>query len=483
MRVERLFAPFRFTRSKGALSVYDLNIKDVVTDPAAANANTVYVCVPTPLGDGHSGAAAAYANGCRCFLAARGLGLREDAAVYTAEEPEAHLGALAARCFGYPARSLTVFGITGTHGKTSVADTLAGLLRRAGKRFALLTTDGTEINGVFEPAPPTAVNAADVQRMLRAARRKRAEFAIVEFSAYMLAHHAEKSIPFAAVLLTDLAPRHIGKRMHGDFASYWAAKKKLLECPSPLVFLPEPIEDLDTKGRVLCYGDTGDIVAQNTELLHDGEQQLGTSFSLTYKRKTEEIFYPVIGDFATRNATAAAALALAAGLSLAEIARGLSGTAPIGRMECIYASNGVLVFLDTAYEAEDLLQVLHSLRRVTSGKLSVVLGSVGERAVFRRAPLGRAAVENADFVYFTADDPGSEPVTGITKDMVSEIEDASRYLCIPSRRKAILRAMEDLRTGDTLLILGKARDETQLVNGIKEAFSDRDVVFVAARRM
>ena len=80
LRVERLFAPFRFARSKGALSVYDLNIKDVVTDPATANANTVYVCVPTPLGDGHSGAAVAYANGCRCFLAARGLGLREDAA-------------------------------------------------------------------------------------------------------------------------------------------------------------------------------------------------------------------------------------------------------------------------------------------------------------------------------------------------------------------------------------------------------------------
>lgn len=482
MRVEKLFAPFRFTRSRGALSVYDLNIKDIVTNPADATVNTVYVCVRTPIGDGHYGAAVAYANGCRCFLAARGLGLREDAAVYTTEDPEAHLGALAARCFGYPAKSLTVFGITGTHGKTSVADTLAATLRQAGKRIALLTTDGTEIDGVFKLAPPTAPNAADVQRMLRAARRKKAEFAIIEFSAYMLAHHAEKSIPFAAVLLTDLAPRHIGKGMHQDFASYWAAKKKLLLSPSPLVFLPESVADLDVKGRVVCYGDTGDIVAQNSRILHENGL-LGTVFSLTYKQETAEIFYPVIGDFAIRNATAAAALALAAGLSLVEVAQGLSCAAPIGRMECIYANNGARVFLDTAYEAQDLLGALQSLRRVTSGRLCVVLGSVGGRAVYRRAPLGKMAVEHADFVYFTADDPGSEPVKGIIQEMVSEIEDAGRYLCIPSRRKAILRAMEDLRAGDTLLILGKARDDTQLVMGTKEPFSDRKVALEAARRM
>lgn len=481
MRVEKLFAPFRFTRSKGALSVYDFDIKDIVTDPADANANTVYVCVRTPIDDGHYGAAVAYANGCRCFLAARGLGLREDAAVYTTEDPEAHLGALAARCFGYPAKSLTVFGITGTHGKTSVADTLAATLRHAGKKIALLTTDGTEIDGVLKLAPPTAPNAADVQRMLRAARRKRAEFAIIEFSAYMLAHHAEKSIPFAAVLLTDLAPRHIGGQMHPDFTSYWAAKKKLLLSPSPLVFLPESVADLDVKGRVVCYGDTGDIVAQNSRILQESELH-GTAFSLTYQKETVEVFYPVIGDFATRNATAAAALALAAGLSLAEVAQGLSCAVPIGRMECIYSNNGARVFLDTAYEAEDLLGALQSLRRVTRGRLCVVLGSVGGRAVHRRAPLGKTAVEHADFVYFTADDPGSEPVKRIIQEMVLEIEDASRYLCIPSRRKAILRAIEDLRTGDTLLVLGKARDESQLVMGAKEPFSDREVVLRAARR-
>ena len=481
MRVERLFAPFRFARSRGALSVYDYNIKDIVTDPAEACAETVYVCIQTPLGDGHSGAVVAYANGCRCFLAARGLGLPEDAAVYVSEEPEAHLGDLTARLFGYPARSLTVFAVTGTHGKTSVCDTVAALLRSAGKKVALLTGDGVEIDGVARGAAPIPTTAADVQRMLRAARRRKVDFAIVEFSAYMLAHFAEKSIPFAAVLLTDLTPRHIGKDMHRDFEAYAAAKKRLLQSCAPLVFLPHPIEGLAVQGRELYYGDTGDIVAQNASLLQSGEM-LGTSFTLTYRWENIGAFYPVVGDFAAKNATAAAALALAAGLSLSEIARGLSFAAPIGRMECIYSRGDARVFVDTAYEGEDLQTVLHSLRRVTRGKLSVVLGSVGGRARARRAPLGKAAAEGADFVYFTADDPNSEPVEKIAEDMALEIEDRRRFLLIPSRRAAIFRAVQDMRDGDTLLVLGKARDKTQTVMGVKEAFCDRTTVLEAARR-
>ncbi len=481
MRVEKLLAPFSFSRTRGALSVYDLEIKDVVTSPRAADAATVYVCLRTPLGDGHGGAAEAYAKGCRCFLAARGLGLPEDAAVYVTDEPEAYLGELAARCFGYPARGLTVFGITGTHGKTSVADTVAALMRKAGKSVAVMTSDGIEVGGCFTPTVTAPPNAADIQRVLRAARRKRADLVILELSAYMLAHYAEKSIPFAAVLLTDLAPRHIGDGTHRDFAAYRAAKEKLLSCGAPLTFLPTAPSALSATGRVLTFGDMGDIAVQNAHV-EERDRQIGTAFSLTYEGQTLNAFYPNVGECAAENAAAATALALASGLSLSKIAELLPEAAPVGRLECIYTPNGARIFLDTAYEAEDLSYALRSLRRVTRGRLLVVLGSVGGRALARRAPLGQAAMAYADFVYFTADDPDSEPVSRITHDMVAQIKETRRYLILPARRTALLRAVNDLAPGDTLLVLGKARDETQLVAGVREAFSDRHVIMNAARR-
>lgn len=481
MRADRLFAPFHFTRSKGALAVYDYQIKDIVTDPHAATAETVFVCVRTPLFDGHRGAALAYANGCRCFVAARGMGLPSDAAVYTVEDPEAQLPALAAHCFGYPARSITVLGITGTNGKTSVVDTLASLLRRAGKRVATLTTDGIDLGGAFTKAAPIAPNAADVQRMLRAARRRRIEFAIVEFSAYMLAHHAADHIPFAAVLLTDLVPRHIGEGLFADLAAYRAAKHRLLQSEAALVLLPDTYSSLSVKGNTVRYGENGEVAWSHVHTEVRGEK-IGTVFTVSYKGENTEVFYPVVGDFAVKNATAAVALALAVGLSPLQIAKGMPAAVPVGRMEQIFSHNGARIFLDTAYEAQDLTRVLRILRTVTEGKLSVVLGSVGDRAEARRAPLGTAAVTYADFAYFTADDPSGEMPEKIARDMVAEIENSPRYRIIPSRRRAICLAVADLRAGDTLLILGKARDHTQLVKGKEQEFYDRTTALEAAQQ-
>lgn len=466
-RADKLFSPFPFQRSRGALEVYDLKIRDVVTDPAAADIGTVYVCVRTPLFDGHDHASQAYANGCRCFVATRGLGLPGDAAVYITEDPEAYLGDLAARCFGYPARSLTVIGITGTHGKTSVAYTLATILENAGRKVALLTSDGVEIDGVFSAAGAIAPNAADIERMLYAARRKGAEVAILEFSSYMLMHKAERSIPFAALLLTT--------------PTLDEGMQKLLCGAVPLVFVPNGTQYVETKGRLLYYGSAGDIAFGDARTESENER-LGTAFSLTYKGEDVPVFYPVVGDFAAHNAAAATALALSVGISFRSIAASIFHAQPTGRLECILAQGGVRVFVDTAYEARELDRALRILRTVTQGKLSVLLGSVGGRAKARRAPLGLAASLAADFVYFTADDPDGEHPLDVISDMTGEIKDPSRYLSIPSRHEAILRACADLRAGDTLLILTKARVETQLVSGVRRKFSDRDIVIKAVQR-
>lgn len=480
MRADKLFAPFSFERSKGALSAYDLNINDVVTSPDAAGPNTVYVCIQTPLGDGHEGAVIAYARGCRIFLCSRGLGLPEDAAVYRTDQPEEHLGELAARAFGYPARSLIIFGVTGTKGKTSVVDIAAALLSGAGRRVATLTTDGFSLGDTFMPLS-IAPNAADIQRMLRLARRKRAEPVILELSAYMLAHHAEKSIPFAAVLCTGLLPYTVHTGPYRNAEAYRLATERLLSAEAPLILVPTGLPVSDAKGRVVSFGCDGMVGVENARIgMQDAVS--GTAFSITYKGQTEHVFYPSVGEGAAQNAAAATAIALAAGLTLSEIARLLALAVTKGRLESIYDKDGVRIFLDSAYEAGDLCYALHSLRAITRGKLSVLLGSVGERALSRRAPLGYAAVENADFAYFTADDPGSEPVRRIVRDMVAEIKDSERYVILPSRREAILRAVLDLRDGDTLLVLGKPRDDTQLISGVREVFCDRDVILKAVRR-
>lgn len=480
MRIEELFCGLDFQLQCGA-APYRGEIEDVVTSPQAALLHTLYVCLITPLGDGHLAAHAAYANGCRLFLAARGLALPPDAAVYITNTPEQHLGELAARIFGYPARYLTVLGITGTYGKTATAYMLAALLKENGRRTALLTTDGFEVDDRLQPAGPVAPNAADVQRMLRDARAAGAELVILELSAYQLAHFAHKAIPFAAVLLTDLVPHHIGAGMHRDFTAYRAAKERLLASGAPILVLPTLYHGEIAATRVLRYGNEGEVTFTADRACFENGRW-GTAFALGIQGESFSVFCPVLGDFAAKNATAAAALALAVGLTPAEIAAAMPSAAPVGRMEPICLAHGALVVRDTAYEGEPLARALICLRRVTKGKLSVLLGSVGGRAEARRAPLGTAAVANADFVYFTADDPDFEDPDRIIDGMVSEVENSTRYARFATRRAAIVRAVADLRPDDTLLILGKARDHTQLMMGIKRRFDDREAVFDAMRQ-
>ncbi|MBE6605257.1 MAG: hypothetical protein E7639_06110 [Ruminococcaceae bacterium] len=477
MRVDKLFGDLDLTRRKGALHTYDLKIKDIVTTPDRASTDTVYIALKTVFGDGHSGAMAAYSRGCRVFVGSRVMDLPPDAAEYYTPSPEQAAAVLAAKCYGKPVRDVTVIGITGTHGKTSVVDTFAALLRRAGKRVATLSTDGITCGEGFVASGNRAPDVTDVWRFLRLAHRERAEFAVVEFSSYMLAQKAHFSIPFTAVLLTDYAPYHIGT-VHADEAAYRAAKQALLDSTAALTLLPCDCAELTARGRVVRYGVGGEIALR--EVRRQGHD--GVTLTVDLLGEEIELFYPVVGDFAYKNAIAAAALALAVGASPTEIAQAMPYAAPKGRLECLFAEDGKRIYLDAAYEGDALATALRALRSVTDARLSVLLGAVGGRAAERRVPLGEAAFTYADFVWLTADDADAESPQKIAEEIVGDYYNSAAYRVCPSRAAAIEAAVADMQAGDTLLILGKPREDTQLVCGKKQFFSDRLQVRQALKR-
>ena len=467
----------------GYRSPSDAVVRDVVTVAEQASAATLFVAYKGAISDGHDAALAAYERGCRHFVAERALALPQDAAICQTESTADILGELAEAAHGYPARNLTVVGITGTHGKTSVALLAAGFLTGCGRRVAVLTTDGIDMGGRFVPQGEIAPDAADLARFFRDAVADGSEIALVELSAYMLAHGAAEGVPFTAVLGTDLAPRHIGRGEHADMAAYRAAKARLLEREVPLALLPANFADFSPRGRVFTYG-VGDFAA-DLQLQHRGISRVGgvhvTALTLVCKDASYPLETPLLGIGHLHNLAAAIALTLVLGELPARIAALAPQMRATGRMDCIYLSGGRTVCFDAAYEARDLALALQVLRAETAGRLTVLLGSVGGRAYARRAPLGAAALSGADFVYFTADDPNSEPILQITRDMVGENAESRRYRVVASRADAIRDAVLDLRMGDTLLILGKPREETQLIDGKKCFFSDRLALFDAIR--
>ena len=462
-------------RLRGNEDRMDEEVRGVTAELARVEAGALFVCTCTALRDGHNCVTAAYHAGCRVFLGQHPVDLPDDAVLLTVEDAEALLGELAARFWGYPARSLTVVGITGTFGKTSVAYTLCALLERADRKTALLCSDGVRIGPTLYETGDVVPDAAELQRILRQLCDAGVEVAVLELSAYMLAHKTAFSIPFAVVLLTNLAERHIGPNEFRNFDAYAAAKLSLLHSGAPIVVLPHDLSHLNASSRCLTFGVGGDVFAENASDFVD-RSDVGTRFDLVLSDGTKEaVFLPVPGDIAIENALAASAAAVALGATPQQIFKRLSGIRPRGRMECISVYGRRWIFVDAAFEADSLARALQLLRKRTVGRLTVVVGAVGGRARFRRAPLGRTATAFADFAYFTADDPDFEDPAAICAEMTAEA-DPMRCCTIPDRAAAIRRAVLEMRPGDVLLLAGKGGSRSQLINGIRTPFEERDVV-------
>jgi UDP-N-acetylmuramoyl-L-alanyl-D-glutamate--2,6-diaminopimelate ligase len=174
---------------------------------------------------------------------------------------------------------------------------------------------------------------------------------------------------------------------------------------------------------------------------------------------------PSIGPGAESNALFVAALCLIVGLPIGEVVQGLSRAVAVGRTSCMASPNGGLVVCDSAFLPEDIQSVLVALRPLATGRLCVLLGSVGGRARERRAPLGAMAEAAADFVYLTADDPDAEDPARICEEMLAGMAEPQRACVIPDRKDAIWRAVREMRPGDVLLVIAKPRAQGQLVGG------------------
>lgn len=450
-------------------------VTDVIISPETGCENALFVAVKTGLANTRYQMELAFMRGCRLFLCDHDAAPGEGATVLITEEPERWLGVLAARVYGHPSREMSVIGITGSSGKSSVALLAAQVLRDAGYRVATLTSDGLSWKGKCTPPDAIVADAARIQRLLLQMKKAGAQVAILELSSYQLSHFAANGIDFCGLLLTNLAPYHIGAGEHRDFAEYRAAKEALMCLPAAFAILPTGVE-MKVSAPALRFGAGGDFSAVGVCDFRPYRGTPGTSFTLLEKEEKTDITLPVWGDIAAENALCTFALCRAMGVSREQIAKTLAHTAVSGRTELLYGNGGRFIFRDNAFLPQDLARVLQALRPLATGRLAVLLGSVGGRAKARRAPLVRAAEQYADFLYLSADDPDFEDPLDICLSMQRAMSEPARAAVIPDRAAAIRRAVQELRAGDVLLITGKAYPHTQLTCGVEHPFEDAVVV-------
>ena len=476
MTFEALFADISYRYApNSSRDVTELEIAEVITSPDKGAENAVFVALDTALRDGHARVGAAYAAGCRLFVVEREVSLPSDAVVLLCENTAKLLAELSARVYGYPERSLTVIGITGTHASGQCARMLERILREDGRRVARLSPTALYVDGDVISYGAIVPDAAEIRRALVRMVASGAEIAILEFTPYQLSYAASQGIPFLAVALSDLSPRETREGGLAGFEAYTDAIANLMAAEAAFALLPVGV-DMMTAGRLLRHGENGDVRAENASVVRGENGIPSTRISLVVDTEETEITLPVIGDMSVNSATLSLALAriLCVGVQRFEkIAPMLcAGASP----ECVYAANGRLIYVDNAYDGESLERVLRTLQPLSTGRLCVLLGAVGDRAEWRRTELGRVAERCADYVYLSADNPDREDPERICEDIRGAMEESERAVILASRKRAIRRAVRELRAGDVLLLAGKSGEQHQLVRGVRRPFSDRDML-------
>jgi len=389
---------------------------------------------------------------------------------------------IAARFFGFPARQMTVVGITGTNGKTTCVYLITQALDLLGERAAMMGTIGNGPLNDLAEADLTTGDAVETQRTLRNFLDQGATSVCMEVSSHGLEQSRVSAVNFDVAVLTNLTQDHLD--YHGTMAQYAAAKRKLFdfECLDAIV-----INHDDAMGRkiladahaceVISYGKSPANVTAADSVVDNQ----GINFTLMWQQQKHEIHSSLLGEINLPNLMATISTLLALGYPLNKIAAVVPKLqSPPGRMELF--TNGdekPSVVVDYSHTPDALEQALLSLRPLVHGKLLVVFGCGGDRDKAKRAVMGEVAARLADYVIVTSDNPRSEDPSAIAAQVVEGIveKDAvGRYEVILERKQAIKQAIYAAKTEDLVLVAGKGHETVQTVGQIKLPFSDREVV-------
>ncbi|WP_339136185.1 MAG: UDP-N-acetylmuramoyl-L-alanyl-D-glutamate--2,6-diaminopimelate ligase [Candidatus Electrothrix sp. GW3-4] len=505
--------------------LYDEAIGDcagITCDSREAGPGKLFVAIRGALADGHNFIPQAVAQGSSCLVVEEDPGPLPGVTVVRVTNSAEALGWLAAAFYDFPARSLTLIGLTGTNGKTTVSWMLEQMLSNAGLQVGVIGTVNyryQESSGkeVVEPAPLTTPGQVQLQQLLRQMADQGVTHVIMETSSHALFLGRLAGLLFDVAVFTNLSRDHLD--FHGNMEEYFAAKKLLfnryLKREGQAVIVTEPSgREGKNWGERLCkelLGQQGLGVvlacgfkpeaAINADKLSQDMNGFSCELSLTGLTGERVAYHShLTGKYNVLNLLAAVGVGRTLGLNAQQIVSGLEQVGQVpGRLERVHlsglsADEQPCVLVDYAHTPDALRNVLQTLRSLAEGRLICLFGCGGDRDRGKRPLMGAVAAEFADLSLVTSDNPRSEEPAALLQEVaqgvcsVGAIErsveellgeqavqdgDFPSFVCIEDRKDAVHAACVLAGPGDIVLLAGKGHEDYQIIGDKRHFFDDR----------
>ncbi|MDQ7793953.1 MAG: UDP-N-acetylmuramoyl-L-alanyl-D-glutamate--2,6-diaminopimelate ligase [bacterium] len=465
------------------------DITGIAYDSRRVNRGDLFCAITGQVTDGHRYLEAALDRGAAALLVEqvpRGVPVP----VVRAADSRRAMALAAANFHRRPSLKLRVVGVTGTKGKTTTAFLLRTILEGAGVPTGLVGTVANVVGGRERPVERTTPEAPDLQALLAEMVAAGDRAVVMEVSSHALVLSRVEGCRFDTAVFTNLGRDHLD--FHPSHEAYRDAKLRLFTGlgedakegrRTAVINLDDPAAGhflAASPVAAFTFGLGSQALVRGEDLVLDGE---GTSFTLRagWPGEPGEVEIPfrvnVPGRFNVYNSLAAITAGMAEGVHPAVMPEILAGAPRVpGRLEKVEEGQDFTVLVDYAHTPDSLENVLATTRECSPGRLIVVFGCGGDRDRGKRPLMGRVAVEGADLVVLTSDNPRSENPAAILEDILAGTgpPDPSRLWVEPDRRQAIRRAVAIARRGDTVVLAGKGHETYQQVGDTKFPFDDRE---------
>ncbi|MBZ0264716.1 UDP-N-acetylmuramoyl-L-alanyl-D-glutamate--2,6-diaminopimelate ligase [bacterium] len=478
----KLFEAIRNIPGAKIIGDPEVDFTSMEYDSRKVQKGSLYCALKGKVVDGNRFIEQAIVNGAVAILTSN-KDCSAEVAVVVVEDDREGMALLALEFYGDPTKTLFLIGISGTNGKTSISVIIEHLLIQAGIAVGRIGTLGWSYNGESAPLSRTTPEAPDLLKLMKKMVDGGATHLLMEVTSIALPMKRIFGFDFNVGIFTNFSQDHLD--IHLTMHNYFQAKKLFYDNLNAGAFVLTNVDDpegkrivADTKARVIQYSIHGRS-EYGAEILESNAQY--TQLKIRYHTASITCKSPLIGEFNVSNLLAAVATAVEIGIEPEQIAEAIPTIPQIpGRLEAIYIKDGVTVFVDYSHSPDAIEKAASVLRSVASARLLIIFGAGGDRDKSKRPLMAEAASRYADKIYITSDNPRTEDPSTIIDDIIPGVSNTD-YVKIVDRREAIIRAINDAKPNDIILLAGKGHEDYQEVNGVKYHFDDREEVRATGR--
>lgn len=451
--------------------------------------NDVFVAVKGSMYNGQDYIQEAIQNGAKTIISEIDMENDHSVNYIKVDDTRKFLAIIANRFYEDISSKVTLIGVTGTNGKTSVTTFVHQYFRFLNKSITLIGTNGIYINDEYQEIENTTPNILYILEIFKTSIEKGINHIVMEVSSHAIKQHRIYGLKYDIVLLTNITIDHLD--FHKTFEDYRNTKGSFLgSVADGIVLINKDIDDfsiLENICRVkpITYGKRNADYQFYDEKCHVH----GTEFILEIAHQKYKISSNLLGIFNVYNLVAFVAIIDNLNLFNHNTIEFLNSSLEVpGRMELIYHLNRTIV-IDFAHTPDGVLNVLQFLNTIKRNRLILVMGCGGMRDKTKRPLIGEIAATYSDYFFITSDNPRWENnqliMQEIEKGILENVKKSPLfgYLMIHNRKQAIEEALKYSKEGDIIAILGKGNEEFQIINDQSIPFSDKKIANQMIQKM